>query len=148
MGHTNTYVGHMTWVRSHMGPLSNYCLVREINTCASSLQSCLTLCDPTDCSPPGSSVHGDSPGKSTGVGCHALLQGIFPIRRPNLCLLSLLHGQACSLPLVLPGKPSKHLNSSFPHKVTGARLYHRPGEARGQTPRGRNSRKASWKRDV
>ena len=36
-------------------------------------QPCLTLCDPRDCSPPGSSVHGDSPGKSTGVGCHALL---------------------------------------------------------------------------
>ena len=28
-----------------------------------------------DSSPPGSSVHGDSPGKNTGVGCHALLQG-------------------------------------------------------------------------
>ena len=27
--------------------------------------------------PPGSSVHGDSPGKNTGVGCHALLQWIF-----------------------------------------------------------------------
>ena len=27
-------------------------------------QSCLTLCDPMDCSPPGSSVHGDSPGKA------------------------------------------------------------------------------------
>ena len=36
-------------------------------------QSCLTLCKPM----PGSSVHGDSPGKNTGVGCHALLQGIF-----------------------------------------------------------------------
>ena len=34
-------------------------------------QSCLTLCDPVDCSPPGSSVQGDSPGKNTGVGCHA-----------------------------------------------------------------------------
>ena len=33
-----------------------------------------TLCDPMDCSPPGSSVHGDSPGKNTGVGYHALLQ--------------------------------------------------------------------------
>ena len=41
-------------------------------------QLCPTLCDPTDCSPPGSSVHGDSPGKDTGVGCRALLQGIFP----------------------------------------------------------------------
>ena len=37
-------------------------------------QSCLTLCDPRDCSPPGSSVHGDSPGKNTRVGCHFLLQ--------------------------------------------------------------------------
>ena len=39
-------------------------------------QSCLTLCDPMDCSPPGSSVPGDSPGQNTGVGYHALLQGI------------------------------------------------------------------------
>ena len=35
-------------------------------------QSCLTLCDPMDCSPPGSSIH-DFPGKSTGVGCYCLL---------------------------------------------------------------------------
>ena len=33
------------------------------------LQSCPTLCNLMDCSPPGSSVHGDSPGKNTGVGC-------------------------------------------------------------------------------
>ena len=32
----------------------------------------MTLCDPMDCSPPRSSVHGDSPGKNTGVGCHPL----------------------------------------------------------------------------
>ena len=38
---------------------------------------CLTLGDPRDCSPPGSSVHGDSPGKNTGVGCYFILQGIF-----------------------------------------------------------------------
>ena len=37
-----------------------------------------TLCHPMDCSLPGSSVHGDSPDKNTGVGCHAFLQGIFP----------------------------------------------------------------------
>ena len=35
----------------------------------------LTLCDPRDCSPPGSSVHGVSPGKNTGVGCHASSRG-------------------------------------------------------------------------
>ena len=38
-------------------------------------QSYLTLCDPMDCSPPGSSFHGDSPGKNTGVGCHASSRG-------------------------------------------------------------------------
>ena len=36
-----------------------------------------------DYSPPGSSVHGDSPGKNPGVGCHALPQGIFPTQRLN-----------------------------------------------------------------
>ena len=40
-------------------------------------KSCPTLCDPMDRSPPGSSAHGDSPGKSTGVSSHSLLQGIF-----------------------------------------------------------------------
>src|SRR5574337_1187951 len=73
--------------------------------CAKSLQSCPTLCDPMDCSPQGPSVHGDSPGKNTEVGCHAHLQGIFLTQGSNLCLLHLLHWQACSLPLVPPGKP-------------------------------------------
>ena len=41
---------------------------------AKSLQSCLTLCDPTDGSPPGSPGPLGSPGKNTGVGCHFLLQ--------------------------------------------------------------------------
>ena len=58
-----------------------------------------------DCSPPGSSVHGDSPGKNTGVGCHFLLQGIFPTQESNPHLLCFLHWQARSLPLAPPGKP-------------------------------------------
>ena len=71
-----------------------------------SLQSCLTLCDPMNCSLPGSSVHGVSPGKNTGVGCHALFQEIFPTQGSNLCLLCLLcWRQAGSLPLAPPGKP-------------------------------------------
>ena len=41
---------------------------------AASLQPCLTLCDPTDGSPPGPPRPWDSPGKNTGVGCHFLLQ--------------------------------------------------------------------------
>ena len=44
-------------------------------------QSCLTVCDPMDCSPPGSSVYRDSPVKNTGVG--TLLQGIFPTQGLN-----------------------------------------------------------------
>ena len=47
------------------------------------VQSCLTLCDPMDCSLPGSSVHGDSPGKNTRVGCHSFLQGIYPTQESN-----------------------------------------------------------------
>ena len=41
---------------------------------AKSLQSCLTLCDAIDGSPPGFPHPWDSPGKNTGVGCHFLLQ--------------------------------------------------------------------------
>ena len=41
---------------------------------AKSLQSCLTLCDPLDGSPPGSPRPWDSPGKNTAVSCHFLLQ--------------------------------------------------------------------------
>ena len=50
-------------------------------------QLCLTLCDPMDCSLPGFFVYGASPGKKTGVGCHALLQGIFPTQILNPGLL-------------------------------------------------------------
>ena len=64
-------------------------------------QSCLTLCDPMNCSPLGSSVHGDSPGKNTGVGCHALFQGIFPTDGLNL---GLLH---CRWILLLSEPPQK-----------------------------------------
>ena len=47
------------------------------------VQLCLTLYEPMGCSPPGSSVCGDFPGKNTGVSCHALLQGIFPTQGSN-----------------------------------------------------------------
>ena len=48
-------------------------------------QLCPTLCKSMDCSWSGSSVHGDTSGKNTG--CHALLQGIFPIQGLNPGLL-------------------------------------------------------------
>ena len=65
-------------------------------------QSCPTLCDTMNCSLLGFSVHGDSPGKNTGVGCHALPQGNLPHpgiepRSPAL--------PEDSLPSESPGKP-------------------------------------------
>ena len=70
-------------------------------------QSCLTLCDPMDYTLPGSSVHRNSPGKNTGVDCHALLQGIFPTQGPNP---GLLHCWQILLPSKPPGKPKMKNN--------------------------------------
>ena len=76
-----------------------------------SLQLYLTLCNPMDHSLPGCSGGlWDSPCKNTGMGCHALLQGIFPIQGSNLRLLCLLNWQAISLTLAAPGKPNKALS--------------------------------------
>ena len=50
------------------------------------VQSHPTFCNLMDCSLPGSSVHGDSPGKNTGVGYHVLLQATFPTQGSNLGL--------------------------------------------------------------
>ena len=71
----------------------------------------------------------DSPGKNTGVGCHALLQGIFLTQGLNLCLLRLLHWH--SLPLVPPGKPCTYNRG---HKViaiipTMSKLKCSPGKS-------------------
>ena len=54
-----------------------------------------------------SSVRGIFPGKNTGVGCHALLQGIFPNQVLNPCLWHFMHWQVGSLPLVPHGKPTR-----------------------------------------
>ena len=68
-------------------------------SCAQS--ECPTLCNPARLLWPW-----DSPGKNTGVGCHALLQGIFPTQGLNSCLSHALNWQAGSLPLVPSEKPS------------------------------------------
>ena len=89
---------------------------KTLCVCAESLQSCLTLCYPVDCNPPDSSVHGLLQARITGIGFHALFQGVVPIQGLNLCLSYLLHCQEYSLPLVPPGKPSScsvALNNSF-----------------------------------
>ena len=56
--------------------LSNLALKICCVLCAWSLQWCPNFCDPIDCSLPGSSVHGVSPGKNTRVGCNAILQDL------------------------------------------------------------------------
>ena len=81
--------------------ISNY----KMGACAKSLQLWLTLCNPMIYSPLGFSAHGYSPGKNSGVVCHALFQGVFPTKGSKLDLLYLLHFLVGSLPLVPPGKP-------------------------------------------
>ena len=66
----------------------------------------------------------DSPGKITGMGCHALLQGIFLTQGLNPSLLPILHWQVGSLPLAPPGKPNRKDNSQ---KVKNPPAIGRPG---------------------
>ena len=74
--------------------------------CAKSLQSCWTL-RPHGLQSTRLLCPWDSLDKNTGVGCHALLQGIFPKQESNSSLLCLLCWQAGSLPLVPPGRESR-----------------------------------------
>ena len=85
------------------------------------IQSCSILWDPIDCSPPGSSVHGDSSGKKTGVGCHFLFQGIFPTQGSNLCLLYLLHCRLTLYHLSHKGRP--HIYATMCKTASGRQLY-------------------------
>ena len=79
------------------------------------IQLCPTRGNPMDCSSPGSSVHGDSPGKNTGVGCHALLQGIFPTQGSNPGL-----AHCRQIPSEQPRKPCIYLLSLHLSREAGA----------------------------
>ena len=74
-----------------------------------SIQLCLTLYDPMDCSLPGSSVHGILQARMLEWGCHFLLQGIFPTQGFNLHLLHTLHWQMDFLPLSQVGSQGRHV---------------------------------------
>ena len=63
--------------------VDNQGMVNRVGDLVLSHPSCPTLCDSRDHSLPGSSVHGDSPSKNTGVGCHAPLQRIPPTQGSN-----------------------------------------------------------------
>ena len=83
--------------------------------CCSVAEPCLTL--QLLGLQPGSSAHGISQAKKTGVGCHFLLPGIFPTQWLNL---HLLHCQAGSLPLSHQGSPLPTLG--FPDGINGNEL--------------------------
>ena len=72
------------WILYHSCQLGNLFICSAVLSCSVMSDSC----DPMDCSPPGPSVLGDSPGKNTGVCCHAVLQGIFPTQGMNPGLLN------------------------------------------------------------
>ena len=72
--HTHTHTHTHTNTHAYMCEKDLFCIIYIVHSLVT--QSCPTLWDPMDCSLPSSSVHGIFPGKSTGMGCHFLLQGI------------------------------------------------------------------------
>ena len=78
-----------------------------------SVQFCPTLCNPMDCSLPGTSVHGILQARILGWVAMHLLQVIVQIQGSNLRLFFLLHWQEGSLPLAPPGKPKKSTKWAF-----------------------------------
>ena len=85
---------------------------------AKSLQSCLTLCNPMDCSPPGSSYSWDSPRKNIGVSGHAFLQGIFPTQglKPHLLLSPALASGFFNISTTWEAHYTKY-TYIFPHSI-------------------------------
>ena len=79
-------------------------LLCGMHMCAKSLQLCLTLCDPIDCSPPGSSVHGILQLRILEWAAIPFSRGVsWPRDQTHISFVSCI--DACSLPLVPPGKP-------------------------------------------
>ena len=62
-------------------------MLKEVCCCCLVIQLCLTLCDPHRLQPTRLLCQWDFPGKNTRVGCHFLLQRIFPTQGSNLHLL-------------------------------------------------------------
>ena len=83
-----------------------------------------------DCSPPGSSVREDTPGKNTGVGCHVVLQGVFPTQGLNP---GLPRCRQILYQLSYQGSPHKLFSSvQFSHSVVSDSL--RPHESQHTRP--------------
>ena len=85
------------------------------NVCAKLLQLYLTLCDPKDCSPPGSSVHEILQARKLGWVASSFSRGS---SQPKDQTLGLLFWQVDSLPLAPPGKPSWQTDGETVKTVT------------------------------
>ena len=86
-------------------------------THAKSLQWYPTLCDPVDCSTPGSSVHGILQTRILEwVAISSSRRSFLPIQGLNSCLLCLLHWQEVSLLLAPPGKPKQESREEQPRQ--------------------------------
>ena len=102
----------------------NQCRTSQVQTviitCMLSRFSCVRLFATLGLQPTRLLCPWDSPGKNTEMGCHALLQGIFPTQGLSPHILRLLHWQAGSLPPVSPGKPKNIVRYPQTHKHTQA----------------------------
>ena len=90
--------------------------------------SCPSLCDPMDCSLPDSSMHGDSPGKTTGVGCCVLLPAVFQTQgsNPGLphCRQVLYHLRYQGSPRILEWVAYSFSRGIFPTQESNGGLLH------------------------
>ena len=101
-----TFTFHFRALEKEMATHSSVLLVALI-LCCLVVKSCPSLLQPHGLEPARLLCPWNSPGKNIGVGCHFLLQGIFPTKRSNPCLL---HWQGDSLPL---SRLSNLLSSDF-----------------------------------
>ena len=103
-----------------------------------SAQLCPTLCDPMNYSPSGSSIHGNSPAKNTGMDGHALLQGIFLTQESNW---GLLHYSWIFYQESYQGSPKSYIRL---HKKRMCTLYYSslPSSEKAMTP---HSSTLAWK---
>ena len=100
---TNKFAIYLNWHNN----------VSQLCMSAKSFQSYPALCDPMDWQPTRLLCPWDAPGKNTGVGCCALLQGTLPTQGWNLQFWHFLNWQAHSLPPVPPGKPKSIILQFF-----------------------------------
>ena len=88
-------------------------------------QSFRTLCDPVDCSPPSSSVHGILQARILELVAISSSRGIFPTQGFNWHLMCLLHWQANSFTTKPHGKPKMSVVSLKSNNPSGS-LFQSP----------------------